>query len=153
MKWEFPENARKVIAAREVITARLFVLMVEQSYSCEAHCHAVFVTCLDNIVIADRTTRLCDILDAALVSALDIVAEWEESIRTEADILHLVKPCTFLLTGKYRRLLGEEFLPGAVGENIHVFVEPGGSHRARIGTLPEEEKKQVMELINEWLKQ
>lgn len=38
-------------------------------------------------------------------------------------------------------------------ENIHVFVEPGGSHRARIGTLPEEEKKQVMELINEWLKQ
>ena len=38
-------------------------------------------------------------------------------------------------------------------KNIHVFVEPGGSHRARIGTLPEEEKKQVMELINEWLKQ
>ena len=37
-------------------------------------------------------------------------------------------------------------------KNIHVFVEPGGSHRARIGTLPEEEKKQVMELINEWLK-
>ena len=106
----------------KVITARLFVLMVEQSYSCEAHCHAVFVACLDNIVIADRTTRLCDILDAALVSALDIVAEWEESIRTEADILHLVKPCTLLLTGKYRRLLGEEFLPGAVGENIHVFV-------------------------------
>ena len=34
-------------------------------------------------------------------------------------------------------------------KNIHVFVEPGGSHRARIGTLPEEEKKQVMELINE----
>ena len=33
------------------------------------------------------------------------------------------------------------------------LVEPGGSHRARIGTLPEEEKKQVMELINEWLKQ
>ncbi len=38
-------------------------------------------------------------------------------------------------------------------KNIHVFVEPSGSHRARIGTLPEEEKKQVMELINEWLKQ
>ena len=26
-------------------------------------------------------------------------------------------------------------------KNIHVFVEPGGSHRARIGTLPEEEKE------------
>lgn len=38
-------------------------------------------------------------------------------------------------------------------KNIHVFVEPGGSHRARINTLPETEKKQAMELINEWLKQ
>lgn len=35
--------------------------------------------------------------------------------------------------------------------NIHVFVEPGGSHRARIGTLPEEEKEKVMTLINGWL--
>ena len=36
--------------------------------------------------------------------------------------------------------------------HVEVFVEPGGSHRARISTLPEAEKKQAMELINEWLK-
>ena len=35
--------------------------------------------------------------------------------------------------------------------NIHVFIEPGGSHRARIGTLPETEKKEVMRLMKEWL--
>lgn len=35
--------------------------------------------------------------------------------------------------------------------NIHVFVEPGGSHLARIGTLPEAEKEKVMKLINDWL--
>jgi hypothetical protein len=59
----------------------------------------------------------------------------------------------FMKAGKtyYFDPAGVTWLKGK--KNIHVFVEPGGSHRARIGTLPEEEKKQVMELINEWLKQ
>lgn len=38
-------------------------------------------------------------------------------------------------------------------KNIHVFTDPGGSHRARISTLPEAEKKEVIGLINEWLNQ
>lgn len=37
-------------------------------------------------------------------------------------------------------------------KNIHVFIQPNGSHLARINTLPEAEKAKVMELINEWLK-
>ena len=37
-------------------------------------------------------------------------------------------------------------------KNIHVFIQPNGSHLARINTLPETEKAKVMELINEWLK-
>lgn len=37
-------------------------------------------------------------------------------------------------------------------ENIHVFVQPGGNHRARINTLPEAEKKKVIELIEKWMK-
>ena len=37
-------------------------------------------------------------------------------------------------------------------KNIHVFIQPTGSHLARINTLPEAEKAKVMELINEWLK-
>lgn len=37
-------------------------------------------------------------------------------------------------------------------KNIHVFIQPNGSHLARISTLPEAEKAEVMELINKWLK-
>ena len=37
-------------------------------------------------------------------------------------------------------------------KNIQVFIQPNGSHLARINTLPEAEKAKVMELINEWLK-
>lgn len=36
-------------------------------------------------------------------------------------------------------------------KNIHVFIQPNGSHLARISTLPEKEKKEVMELIKQWL--
>ena len=36
-------------------------------------------------------------------------------------------------------------------ENIHVFIQPGGSHLARIHTLPETEKKEVTDLLNQWL--
>ncbi|MDO4163044.1 MAG: S28 family serine protease [Bacteroides sp.] len=32
-------------------------------------------------------------------------------------------------------------------KNIHVFMEPGGSHRARISTMSEEKRKEVMKLI------
>lgn len=37
-------------------------------------------------------------------------------------------------------------------KNIHVFIQPNGSHLARISTLPEKAKKEVMELIKQWLK-
>ena len=36
-------------------------------------------------------------------------------------------------------------------KNIHVFIQPGGNHRARINTLPEAEKEQVITLIKEWM--
>lgn len=38
-------------------------------------------------------------------------------------------------------------------KNIHVFVEPGGSHRARIGTLPDVQKQEAISLINKWLQE
>lgn len=36
-------------------------------------------------------------------------------------------------------------------ENIVVFVEPGGSHRARIGTLPQEMQEEALEILKRWL--
>lgn len=38
-------------------------------------------------------------------------------------------------------------------ENIHVFIQPGGSHLARISTLPEEQKAEAMALIRKWLEE
>ncbi|MBQ8519982.1 MAG: aminopeptidase [Bacteroides sp.] len=36
-------------------------------------------------------------------------------------------------------------------ENLHIFVEPRGSHKARISTLPEEMQKETKALIQKWL--
>lgn len=38
-------------------------------------------------------------------------------------------------------------------KNIHVFVQPGGSHLARIGTLPEAMQQEAKELIRGWLEE
>ncbi len=38
-------------------------------------------------------------------------------------------------------------------KNTHVFIEPGGSHRARINTLPEAQKQEAISLINKWLQE
>ncbi|MEG1563067.1 MAG: S28 family serine protease [Bacteroides sp.] len=38
-------------------------------------------------------------------------------------------------------------------QQIHVFVQPGGSHLARIGTLPEDMKKEVIALITSWIEE
>lgn len=36
-------------------------------------------------------------------------------------------------------------------QNIHVFIQPGGSHLARLSTLPEAARKEALELIRKWI--
>ena len=38
-------------------------------------------------------------------------------------------------------------------QNIHIFVEPGGSHKARISTLRRDNQKEVLNLLKEWMLQ
>ncbi len=38
-------------------------------------------------------------------------------------------------------------------ENMHYFVDPAGSHRARILTLPEEEQQQAIAILRSWLEE
>ena len=64
-------------------------LMVEQTDTCEGHSHAVLVTALDDSVVSDGSARLCDVLDAALLRALDVIGEWEESIGAESDVIFI----------------------------------------------------------------
>lgn len=36
-------------------------------------------------------------------------------------------------------------------KNIRIFIEPDGSHKARIGTMPEAMKKEILDLLQEWV--
>lgn len=36
-------------------------------------------------------------------------------------------------------------------KNIRIFIEPNGSHKARIGTMPENMKKEILDLLEEWV--
>ena len=36
-------------------------------------------------------------------------------------------------------------------QNTHVFIQPGGSHRARIHTMPEATQQEIKSLIRQWL--
>ena len=55
--------------------------MVEQTDACKRHGDAVFVAGFNDIVVTHRAACLGDVLYAALVRALDVVAEGEESVR------------------------------------------------------------------------
>lgn len=37
-------------------------------------------------------------------------------------------------------------------KNMHVFVQPNGSHRARVATMPAETQKQIKKILADWLK-
>lgn len=36
-------------------------------------------------------------------------------------------------------------------QNIKIFIQPGGSHRTRIGTMPEDKKSEIMATLSAWL--
>jgi hypothetical protein len=36
-------------------------------------------------------------------------------------------------------------------ETMKLYIEPNGSHRARIGTLPEQMRKEAVNTLKEWL--
>ena len=36
-------------------------------------------------------------------------------------------------------------------KTIRIFIEPDGSHKARIGTMPENMKKEILDLLEEWV--
>ena len=36
-------------------------------------------------------------------------------------------------------------------KNIHIYVEPGGSHKARIRTMSKEVQQEIMDKLQEWM--
>ena len=96
--------------------------MMEQAYTCKRHGDAILVAGVDNIVVAYAASSLCDILYAALVGTLDVVAEWEEGIATQCHTLVLGEPLTTLFCGERLWLLGEEHLPSTVAQHVFPLV-------------------------------
>ena len=72
------------------------------------------------MVIPDRTARLCDILHAALVRTLDVIAEREEGITAQAHTGHGIQPGALFLGGQRGRLLGEGLGPYIVADDIQL---------------------------------
>lgn len=72
--------------------------------------------------------------------------EWVNRFLNESDI-----PMMFIY-GEYDpwTATGVTWLKGK--KRMHVFVEPRGSHKARIGTMPEATQKQIMKILRRWAK-
>ena len=98
--------------------------MMEQAHAREGHDHVMRVAARDHVVVTDRTTRLRDVLNAALERAQDVVAEREERVRTERDFRNgLQVRFLFFLCERFRALC-EIALPDAVGEDV-LFAPAG----------------------------
>ena len=86
------------------------------------HRHIVFITGLNDIVIADRATGLGDVGYATLVSTLDVIAKREEGIGAKGNIFLRCQPGLLFFFGEYGRLLGEDTFPVISTKQIHVFI-------------------------------
>src|SRR5699024_3958420 len=80
-------------------------LMMEQTNAGKGHNHSIFVTGINYQIISHRSTRLCDIFYTTLMCSLNVVAEREESIRSQRHTGHLIQPCSLLFSCEHFRLL------------------------------------------------
>ena len=95
---------------------------MEQSHSGKCHCHSVLVRSLDNLVVTNGSAGLCNVLNAALLSTLDVITEGEECIGTECNVFHGIQPRSLFFSGKYFGFYLENSLPGAFRKYIFVLL-------------------------------
>ena len=86
----FPEPKFPLLYLKFIFQTCSLFLVVEQTDSCERHCHSIFVTCFDHCVISHRATWLCDKFHAALMCAFDVIGKREECVRAKGYIGQLV---------------------------------------------------------------
>ena len=58
-------------------------LVMEQTDTGKCHYHVVFITAFDHQIIADRSARLCNVGNTALVRALNVICKREECIGSQ----------------------------------------------------------------------
>lgn len=55
---------------------------MEEANVSKCHSDAVLVAGINNMIVTDTTACFCYVFNTTLMSTLNIVAEWEESITT-----------------------------------------------------------------------
>lgn len=66
--------------------------MMEEAQAGHDHSNSIFIARFDDIVIADRTAGLSDVIDAAAMSAFDVIAKGEESVAAKGYAVELSNP-------------------------------------------------------------
>ena len=108
---------------------------MEQSHSGKGHHHTVFVTGLDNKIVAYRTAGLGDIFHAAFLCPLDVVGKGEKCVGAEAHAVDFRKIFGLFFVGERLGTDGEIFLPVALGANVlFVFVYKSVDDIVAVGT-------------------
>ena len=120
--------------------------MMEQAHTGKGHGHPVAVGAGDDEVVADGAARLGNILHAALLGALDIIAEREERVGAERHTAHRGE-VGFLLVNGPGEMADADY--GYVGEGRgHVTLYRGKTPVLR--SVPQEEAiDRLLELIAE----
>mgnify|MGYP001064455127 CR=1 FL=1 len=95
---------------------------MEQAQAGECHCNTVLIAGLNNIIITDRAACLCNILNAAAMRTLNVIAEREECVTAESNVLQLCNPSLFLFASQRFRFFSEEVFPYAVSQYILIII-------------------------------
>ena len=82
--------------------------MVEKAGMCEEQSHIVLIGCFDHAVVPYATSRFCHIFHSTLGGSVDVIPKGEECIGAKSYILHLIQPCSLLLSCEYRWFFLEE---------------------------------------------
>ena len=95
---------------------------MEKSHSGKAHRDVILVAALDDEIVADRSAGLCDVGNAGLLRALDVITEGEEGVRAECYAADCIEVCSLLLAGEGLGALGKVLLPITVGANVLLIL-------------------------------
>ena len=74
------------------------------------------------MIVPDRSAWLGNVSHTVSFSPLDVVAEWEESVRTKANACVLCKPFLLFSLSEHLRLYLECVLPYALSQYIIMLV-------------------------------
>ena len=96
--------------------------MMEEAQAGHRHGNSIFIARFDDIVVADRTAGLGNVVDAAAMSSFDVVAKGEESVAAEGYAVELSNPGFLFFPRKGLRFFRKEILPDTVSQDVFVIV-------------------------------